>query len=99
MPRQSTMTVLFPRLRNNGRAVIDLSPVQTAARQRVLQKIFSHDYVLEDVPCPSCSATAPYGLAEKDMYGLPMNVALCLTCGFVYTSQRLTGDSLRRFYD
>ena len=90
--------LLGRRYRDDGSAIIPMSEVQLAARNRVRDKIRIGDYPLEDAPCPDCGGIRRTILSEKDMYGLPMVVSACADCNLVYTSRRLAARALSAFY-
>src|SRR5690348_225377 len=78
---------------------LKLNEVQRRARDCVLNKIATGEYRLTDVDCPYCSDNRGRILAERDTYGLPMEVALCDTCGLIYTRRHLSEQALTRFYN
>ena len=91
--------MLHPRFKNDGQAVYKMTAKQKAARDQIAEKIQNKTYKLVEEACPSCQSTDCMVLSEKDMYGLPMTVAVCKNCDFVYTQKRLTDESLIKFYD
>jgi hypothetical protein len=91
--------MLAPRFRADGRATIALSPTQLAARDAVAGRIRAREYELVHAACAFCGGDEPIEIAAKDMYGLPMDVAVCGACGGVYTRTRLGDEALGRFYD
>lgn len=88
-----------PRYRNDGQAIITMTEAQWDARDKVLGKILSGEYALQEVDCPACGSPQHRLLSRKDMYGLPMSVVLCTDCNFVYTNPRFTDETLSRFYN
>jgi SAM-dependent methyltransferase len=90
---------LAGRNRYDGVAVAALNDEQAAARDRVLTRLESGEYELEEVACPDCGRRNGVPVAEKERHGLPMRVVACAGCGLVYTSPRLSEPSLERFYE
>jgi 2-polyprenyl-3-methyl-5-hydroxy-6-metoxy-1,4-benzoquinol methylase len=86
---RSTRTHLRPALR--------LTPVQLAARDRVLDA-YASKWSTEEVSC-LCGASKGTILTERDRYGLPCRSVLCSSCGVVRTSPRLDEVSLTAFYE
>jgi SAM-dependent methyltransferase len=86
------------RYRADGRAAVELSPLQLAARDRVAGRIASGEYPLVSAACPVCGADDARPVAEKDRYGLPMSTVICGRCDAVYTTPRLSDDALASFY-
>lgn len=91
--------MLHSRFKNDGIAAYKMTDLQRQARDIIAKKIADNTYKMVDENCPSCYQSKPIVLSEKDMYGLPMQVAVCGNCDFVYTKKRLTDDSLMAFYD
>lgn len=91
--------MLHTRFKNDGIAVYRMTDLQRQARDIIAKKIANNTYEMADEKCPSCYQSEPTILSEKDMYGLPMQVAVCGRCDFVYTKKRLTDESLMAFYD
>jgi SAM-dependent methyltransferase len=90
---------LSARLRHTGVPAVPMNDLRLAARRRVAEKIATHAYPLEPVRCPSCDADDATMVAHQDRHGLPMDVAVCGQCGFVYTNPRLSSRVLTEFYD
>ncbi len=90
---------LSRRYGSNGKAALHLNKVQRKARDRVLTKIASKDYNYTDVACPLCGCDEGTVISQKDMYGLPCEVAVCGCCDFVYTNRHLDTASLVEFYN
>jgi SAM-dependent methyltransferase len=91
-------SVLVRRYADDGVASLALTVVQRDARNKVAAQILTGEYALATAVCPLCGASEREMLASKDMYGLPMGVALCMPCGLVYTSRRLADAALDAFY-
>lgn len=91
--------MLHPRFENDGVAVYKMTALQESARNAIAKKIANNTYKMVIESCPSCGSSEHKVLSHKDMYGLPMTVAVCQSCDFVYTQKRLTDKSLIDFYD
>lgn len=91
--------MLHPRFKNDGNAVYKMTALQEAARDAIAKKIADKTYEMVEESCPACGESTHTVLSHKDMYGLPMTVAICQSCDFVYTQKRLTDKSLIDFYD
>jgi hypothetical protein len=48
--------------------------------------------------CNVCDAEQSAVFANVDRYGLPVRTAMCLGCGLVYLTDRLTADGYAEFY-
>lgn len=78
--------------------VAPLNADQETVRQRVLQRYDSGYYDTESSDC-ICGSRNDTRLLPRDRYGLPSPSAICVSCGIIRTTPRLTRDSLDRFYD
>lgn len=76
-----------------------LSTVQAEYRNRLLAKLESGAYRLEDVPACLCGSTSAVQVADRDRYGIPIGVVLCSSCGLVRTTPRLAAENLPAFYE
>jgi len=65
---------------------------------RLLTKIGSGEYILEDISCP-CGISDDELIAERDRFGIPVNTVICNNCGIVRINPRMTGESYAKFYD
>lgn len=74
-----------------------LTPTQRRARRAYLRGLKSGQLVLESASC-ACGRDSGVTLLAADRYGLPSPTVLCLDCGLVRTSPRLTEGSLIEFY-
>ena len=91
--------MLHSRFKNDGIAIYKMTALQEAARTAIAKKIANKTYEMVEESCPACGESEHIVLSHKDMYGLPMTVAVCKSCDFVYTQKRLTDKSLIDFYD
>lgn len=48
--------------------------------------------------CPACGASNSIQIADSDRYGFPAQFALCIHCGLVYSSPRLTEKGYLELY-
>jgi len=76
-----------------------MNPIQTAARDRVAEKVRKQVYRFESVPCCICSGMSFVTIAEKDRYGLYFSVKLCRFCGLIQTNPRMDHESYAEFYN
>ena len=83
----------------NLREIIPLTNKQIKSRNKINQKIKTGKYQFKEINCPLCNRDDNFLLSEKDMYGLPVNVVYCKTCGLVYNNPRATEETLKEFYD
>lgn len=65
---------------------------------RVLARIASGEYRLEEAACPCCGKSEADLVAAFDRYFVPVRIVLCRTCGMVYQALRPDQESLARFY-
>ena len=56
-------------------------------------------YTFEAVNCIICNLSNFELLSEKDRYGLSMSVVICVKCGLVQTTPRMTKNTSKEFYD
>lgn len=60
-------------------------------------KVSAGIYSKEKVKC-FCGSKKHTKITEKDRYGIDYSLRLCTNCGILYSSPRLTNDSLKLFY-
>lgn len=60
-------------------------------------KIQRGDYALEEISC-FCGSNDSHIITTKDRYGIFYTLRLCLKCGIMYSSPRLTRESFKKFY-
>lgn len=53
----------------------------------------------EDIPCNLCGGREYRLLARRDQSGLEAETRLCLNCGLIYLSPRMTAEWYRRYYE
>src|SRR2546426_8494615 len=70
---------------------------QEYARDQYLGKLESGEYQTESVAC-FCGSRISDVVSEWDRYQTPCTTRLCLNCGIIYVSPRLTEKSSREFY-
>jgi SAM-dependent methyltransferase len=88
---------LNARLGYSSEPAISLNEVQSDARRTLLEKYQSGEIQTQDVPC-YCGDTGGQEIALKDRYGFPVRTVLCMRCGLLRTSPRMTPASAERFY-
>lgn len=66
--------------------------------QRLKTKLASGQYATEAVQC-FCGATETKPVTEQDRYGIPHQMQLCLRCGILYASPRMTESAYATFYN
>jgi hypothetical protein len=55
-------------------------------------------YKLEEVSCDLCGSNQKKVLFRNDRYGIDQNTVICMKCGLLYSSPRLTSSSVEKFY-
>jgi SAM-dependent methyltransferase len=75
-----------------------LNALQRCALKQFEQKVAEQHYQFEAVPC-LCGTNHSVLLAQVDRYALSVKTHLCQDCGVMWTSPRMTEDSLAKFYD
>jgi len=85
------------RLKYSPGHVMNLNEEQTAVRDQIRAKLESEEYRTEDVPC-FCGQSIDITIAEKDRFGLPVHTLLCMNCGLLRTSPRMTAEDTGTFY-
>ncbi len=91
--------MLAARYSNDGKAVLDLSPVQREALASHLRGLAAGEFPTESRPCPVCDKVHGETLAEKDRYGIPFAVVICPDCGLIRTNPRMTQEAYASFYN
>ncbi|TPV95523.1 MAG: class I SAM-dependent methyltransferase [Myxococcales bacterium FL481] len=89
---------LAPRLQWSPASAVRLDDSQVQVRDRVRQRLQNGTYPTESVPC-ICGDDGENVIAERDRYGLPVRTLLCLRCGLLRTSPRMTAEATARFYE
>ena len=90
--------LLSHRYQKQSPVALQLSLAQRALRDRIRHDMESGDYTSEHVDC-FCGDSGGRVLAEKDRYGLPVKTILCMECGLLRSSPRLTEEATKRFYE
>jgi len=91
--------MLSKRFFYDGKAVLPLNNIQLKYKKQIENKIKTKKYIFESISCIVCDSNNFEKLAEKDRYGLPMNVVICKTCGLIQTNPRMNFDSYNEFYN
>lgn len=55
-------------------------------------------YKFEEVSCNLCGSNQKKVLFRNDRYGIDQNTVICMKCGLLYSSPRLTSSSVEKFY-
>ena len=55
-------------------------------------------YKIEEVSCNLCGSNKKKVIFRNDRYGIDQNTVICMKCGLVYSSPRLTDGSTEKFY-
>ncbi len=85
------------RLKYSTMSALKLNEQQTAIRDRIRDGMEQGTYPVKDVPC-FCGEDGGTIIAERDRYGLPVRTVLCMNCGIMRTSPRMTDDAASQFY-
>ncbi|MDJ0764963.1 MAG: class I SAM-dependent methyltransferase [Myxococcota bacterium] len=88
---------LSARLKYAPDHIVALNGDQIATRDSIRKKIAKGVYPLEEVPC-FCGETDAVRIAERDRYGLPITTVLCMQCGIMRSSPRMSDQSTAKFY-
>lgn len=88
--------MLSSRYQNDGRSIIPLRSKQRVAKRILLDRLRS-SYAFHDRPCV-CGSSNFDTLSEKDAFGIPHNVVICMQCGLIQVSPCLVQDSYADFY-
>ncbi|MCP4676718.1 MAG: class I SAM-dependent methyltransferase [Deltaproteobacteria bacterium] len=88
---------LSARLKFSKENELILNSNQTVVRDRIRSKMEGGEYALEEVAC-FCGETEALSVAERDRYGLSVNTMLCMNCGLMRTTPRLSKESTEQFY-
>ena len=92
------MNTLFFRFYQQHTPKVKLSQQQLHALEEFKLKLKNGVYHFVDVPC-LCGNKSGKLIAHRDRYGLPVHTHLCKLCGTMWTSPRMTEDSLSDFYN
>lgn len=65
--------------------------------QRLKTKLATGQYATETTAC-FCGSTRARQVTDQDRYGIPHAMHLCLTCGILYASPRMTEAAYADFY-
>ncbi len=74
-----------------------LNETQLNALEKFKGKVMNGDYSFESVSC-LCGEKEGILIGTRDRYGLAVHTHLCNHCGMMWTSPRMTEDSLKKFY-
>tara|TARA_R110002096_G_scaffold169779_11_gene341603 strand:- start:6459 stop:7508 length:1050 start_codon:yes stop_codon:yes gene_type:complete len=91
--------MLLKRLKYNNIPELKLNYLQKSMKDIVASKLENSIYQYENVKCPVCEVDNKELIGEKDRYGLSYKTNLCVSCGLIYTSPRMTQLSYNEFYN
>jgi SAM-dependent methyltransferase len=89
---------LFSRHRSLAAPIVPLNKNQLRALQGFRERLDQGFYQFEHVSC-LCGRHDGTLVASRDRYALPVSTHLCKRCGLMWTSPRMTVESLAAFYD
>jgi len=82
----------------NNYPVINISEKQKKNIELYNTAVREGRYRLEEIPCNLCGSKIRKILFKNDRYGINQGTVICMKCGLVYSSPRLTADSTEKFY-
>lgn len=91
--------MLAKRYQYDGVSSLVLNDLQRKVRNDFISKSENGTYRVSGTTCCICDSSATESLAEKDRYGLPYSVVICVQCGLVFSSPRMDQESYAAFYD
>ena len=91
--------VLNRRYEKFGKAPLLLSPIRKLARNHMLEEIENKKIEIVDINCPNCQSSNSETISEVDYFGFPVSIAVCVNCGLVYTSRKISDTSLNNIYE
>lgn len=89
---------LNARLDYSSEPVIPLNETQSDVRKDLLKKYQSGEIETHEVPC-YCGDAGGQEIALKDRFGFPVRTVLCMRCGLLRTSPRMTPAAAALFYE
>jgi hypothetical protein len=78
--------------------IIPLSNDQKKSIIFYQKSIDNCEYKVEEVTCNLCGSDKKRVLFRNDRYGINQITVICMNCGLVYSSPRLTAESTEKFY-
>lgn len=90
---------LLSRFFIQGESIEPLNKTQLDALERFKHKVEDGEYAFESVPCLCGDKDGGLLISTRDRYGLAVHTHLCGYCGMMWTSPRMTEDSLKKFYE
>ncbi len=90
--------ISFPILENNGNPIIYLSDTQKLALENFKEEIKRGACKFKKFSC-ICGGNEKLLIAEKDRYGIPIKIYLCLKCSSIFCGEILDEKSLEKFYE
>jgi hypothetical protein len=93
-----TSSVLGPAFTRESARVRELTPVQKAVRDQIVENDHPGDYE-QSALCLCGAAGDDVPIADVDRHGLPARQVLCRACGLMRLSPRWREQRYRRFYE
>ncbi len=90
--------LLSKRYHKDHKSHIRLNAIQLRAKKAIENKINRRYYRFEEIPCPICGSNDHETIGEKDRFGLYHPTVICIGCGLVFVSPRMTSDAYLEFY-
>lgn len=91
--------MLSKRYANDGIACLKLNEVQKKQKLKIQAHLDCGKYAFEKTDCAICGDNHFEQLSQKDRYGLKMPIAICLNCGLIQATPRMTQESYQHFYN
>ena len=89
--------LLSSRYHTLSKPALPLNQNQAAAIESFRRRLADGAYQFEQVTCP-CGSSLSELVAQRDRYALPVTTHICRSCGLMWTSPRMTEQSLAAFY-
>lgn len=91
----------LPLFKNDGEAFFVVDHTKAPALERLKQKIATGEYAHEPIACV-CGKQADAEdvlLAEKDMWGVPLDTIVCKDCGLIRSKTIFEPQAMQAFYE
>jgi 2-polyprenyl-3-methyl-5-hydroxy-6-metoxy-1,4-benzoquinol methylase len=90
--------LIFKRLQKIEKPIEKLNDYQKLALDNFINKLNNNFYSFEEVSC-LCGSKNSSIVGKKDRYALDVQTHLCKDCGMMWTSPRMSENSLTEFYE
>jgi 2-polyprenyl-3-methyl-5-hydroxy-6-metoxy-1,4-benzoquinol methylase len=90
--------LVFKRLQKIEEPIEKLNTEQKLALSNFTNKLNNNLYSFEEISC-LCGSKNSLIIGKKDRYALNVQTHLCKDCGMMWTSPRMSEDSLAEFYE